>query len=365
MLIQEILYHLQELAPLARQEEYDNSGLQVGRTDVECTGALVCVDVTPAVVNEAIELGCNLIISHHPLLFKPLRRVTGATLPEQCVMMALSAGVAIYSAHTCLDNAPKGVSWKMAQMLGLEQVQVLKPQINRMLKLSVYVPTECVDAVCGALFEAGAGRMGAYEHCVYRSQGVGSWHALPGANPSIGTVGETTEQPEDRLEMVLPIWKREAVEQALKAVHPYEEPAYEFVTVNNCEPHAGSGAVGLLETPISAAELVLKIKDTFGVPVARCSQMVPEMMVQKVALCGGSGAFLLPEAIRWGADVFLTSDTKYHDFVDYGKQIVLVDIGHYESEQCTKSIFYHLIREIFPNFAVRYSQQDINPIKYM
>lgn len=365
MLIQEILHHLQELAPLARQEEYDNSGLQVGRADVECTGALVCVDVTASVVNEAIELGCNLIISHHPLLFKPLRHITGATMPEQCVMMALSAGVAVYSSHTSLDNAPKGVSWKMAQMLGLEQVQVLQPQSNRMLKLSVYVPTDHVDTVCAALFEAGAGRMGEYEHCVYRSQGIGSWRPLPGAHPSIGEVGQISVQAEERLELILPVWKKNSVEQVLKSVHPYEEPAYEFVSVSNCEPHAGSGAVGLLPSPIPASKFVLKIKDTFGSPVARCSQMLPDAMVQKVALCGGSGAFLIPDAIAAGADVYLTSDTKYHDFVDCGNQILLVDIGHYESEQCTKSIFYHLIREIFPNFAVRYSQQDINPIKYM
>lgn len=365
MLIKEIIYHLQELAPLARQEDYDNSGLQVGRTDVECTGALVCVDVTPAVVNEAIELGCNLIISHHPLLFKPLKRITGATLTEQSVMMALSEGVTVYSSHTCLDNAPGGVSWKMAGMLGLTQVSVLQPQTNRMLKLRVFVPPTHADKVCSALFEAGAGRSGAYEHCVYRSQGVGTWTALPGADPAIGKVGCATSQEEECLDIMLPIWKREAVEAALLSAHPYEQPAYEFVPVSNCEPNAGCGAVGMLPEPITAAQLVLKIKDTFGSPVARCSLMAPESMVQKVALCGGSGASFISDAIAAGADAYLTSDTKYHDFVDYGRRILLVDIGHHESEQCTKSIFYHLIREIFPNFAVRYSQQDINLIKYM
>ncbi len=365
MLIKEIIHHLQELAPIARQEEYDNSGLQVGRVEVECSGALVCVDVTPAVVNEAIELGCNLIISHHPLLFKPLRRITGATQPEQCVMMALSADVAIYSAHTCLDNAPNGVSWKMADMLGLNDVKVLQPQSGRMLKLSAYIPTEKLNAVCDALFAAGAGRMGRYEQCMYRMQGIGSWMAMPGANPSVGVVGQVMNESENHVEMVLPIWRRAAVEEALLAAHPYEEPAYEFVAMANNEPYAGSGAVGMLSEPISVAEFVMKVKDTFGSSVARCSQMASEAMVQKVALCGGSGSFLIPDAIKAGADVYLSSDTKYHDFVDYGKRILLVDIGHYESEQCTKSIFYHLIREIFPNFAVRYSQQDVNPIKYM
>lgn len=365
MLIKEIIHHLQELAPLARQEDYDNSGLQVGRVDVDCSGALVCVDVTPAVVNEAIALGCNLIISHHPLIFKPLKHITGSSLTEQSVMIALSNNVTVYSAHTCLDNAPKGVSWKMAHMLGLEQVSVLQPQTNRMLKLSVFVPPTHADKLCESLFEAGAGHIGSYEHCVFRSQGCGSWRPLDGADPCIGTVGEVSSQPEVRLDMMLPVWKREAVEQALLAVHPYERPAYEFVAVRNSEPDAGSGAIGVLPEPMTAAQLALKIKDTFGSPVIRCSLMAPESMVQKVALCGGSGASLISHAIAAGADVYLTSDTKYHDFVDYGKRILLVDIGHHESEQCTKSIFYHLIREIFPNFAVRYSQQDINPIKYM
>ncbi len=365
MLISEITHRLELMAPLARQEEYDNSGLQVGLTNVECTGVLVCVDVTPAVVNEAIEVGCNLIISHHPLLFKPLKKITGSSAVEECVMMALASGVAIYSAHTSLDNAPGGVSSKMASMLGLKDVDVLDPQVGRMLKLGVFVPNDAVDTVSEALFAAGAGCMGNYEQCSYSSTGTGSWVPMPGASPKLGNVGEKYVTQETRLEMVLPVWNRSRVEEVLKSEHPYEEPAYEFFTINNAERFAGAGAVGNLPEPISVSELVLKVKSTFGTPMARCSLVPGTATVLRVAVCGGSGSFLLPKAIAAGAQAFITSDAKYHDFVDYGQRIMIIDIGHYEGEQCTKSIFYHLIRENFPNFAVRYSCQDINPIKYM
>ena len=358
MLISEILHHLEVLAPVGRQDSYDNSGLQVGQTNVECTGALVCVDVTPSVVNEAIEVGCNLIISHHPVLFKPLKRIVGNTIPEQCVMMALSAGVTIYSAHTCLDNAPGSVSWKMAQMLGLTDIRVLRPIQGTVEKLSFVVPAEFREHVSQAVFKAGAGDMSGCTDCSSYYHGTGTWR-LPDDD------SHYINQDVVKVDIFFPSWRRGAVEEALLRSHPYQAPVYEFVTPDNGEPDAGAGAIGILPDPLTSTQLVYKIKDTFGSPIARCSAFGGDTMVQRVALCGGSGSFLIPDAIAAKADVFLTADTRYHDFVDYGPQILLVDIGHYESEMCTKSIFYHLIREIFPNFAVRYSQQDTNPIKYL
>ena len=365
MLISDIIHRLEILAPIDRQEDYDNSGIQVGLTNVECTGALVSVDVTPDVINEAIDLGCNLVISHHPLLFHPLKRITGDSAVEQCVMMALASGITVYSAHTCLDNSPGGVSSMMASMLGLQDVQVLEPQSGRMLNLTVYVPVDKASALADALYGAGAGVTKLYDRSSYAMNGIGTWRPLPDAPHDVGDEGVQYEVEETRLELILPSWKRHEVEAALLANHPYVDPVYDFHPVNQNEYGAGSGAIGLLPEAAPVGEVVRKIKDAFGSPMARCSLIPLSAPISKVALCGGSGAYLIPKAIAAGAQLFITSDTKYHDFVDYGRRIMIVDIGHYESEQCTKSIFYHLIREIFPNFAVRYSQQDINPIKYM
>lgn len=364
MKISDIILVLEEVAPRSLQEEYDNCGLLVGSADVECTGVLLTVDVTPAVVREAIDSGLNLIVAHHPLIFRGLKSLTGKSAVERSVIMAIRGGISIYACHTCLDNAADGVSKRMALMLGMKNVAVLDPQKGKSLKLSVFVPTAHADLLSKALFEAGAGVAGNYDFCCYMSDGRGSFRALDGADPFVGKIGEVHVEQETRLEVILPVWKRTAVEAALLSAHPYETPAYEFVAVENYS-ETGSGAIGELPEAITALELVERVKAVFASPVARCSSFPMDRNVTKVAMCGGSGAFLIGKAIAGGAQAFITSDTKYHDFVDYADRILIIDIGHHESENCTKDIFYHVIREKFPIFAVRYSQSDINPIKYL
>lgn len=360
----DIISVLEGVAPRPLQEEYDNCGLLVGSADAECTGALLAVDVTAAVVQEAIDSGLNLIVAHHPLIFRGLKSLTGKTAVEQSVIMAIRGGISIYACHTCLDNAVDGVSKRMAKMLEMKNVATLDPQKGKSLKLSVFVPSDHAETLSKALFEAGAGVSGNYDSCCYMSDGRGSFRALEGADPFVGKIGEVHEEPETRLEVVLPVWKRVPVEAALLAVHPYETPAYEFIAIENFSD-TGSGAIGNLPEPVVASDFVERVKATFGSPVARCSSFPMDRKVTKIAMCGGSGAFLLGKAIACGAQVFITSDTKYHDFVDYADRILIIDIGHHESENCTKDIFYHVIREKFPIFAVRYSQSDINPIKYL
>lgn len=365
MLTGHIIAAIERFAPVQLQESWDNSGLIIGSPAAECTGVLIAVDVTPAVVQEAIDKGYNLIVSHHPLIFKGLKRLTGATNVELSVLMAVRAGIAIYAAHTSLDSAPEGVSYRMARMLGLGNIQVLAPQKDRMLKLSVFVPDDYVDQVRLALFDAGAGAMGRYDSCSYTSHGHGSFRALEGADPYVGEIGSMHVEPECKLEVVLPTWRRAAVEEALRQTHPYEEPAYEFVMMANVDRHAGLGAVGNFDRALEASAVVDKVKSVFGSPVARCTRYPMDAPVRRVALCGGSGSEFISDAIASGAQVFITSDTRYHDFVDYADTLLIVDIGHFESEMCTKDIFYRIITEKFPNFAVECAKASVNPINYL
>ncbi len=365
MLVGHITAALESVAPVALQEDYDNCGLIIGTPAQECTGVLLTVDVTPSVVHEAIDTGCNLIVAHHPLIFKGLRRLNGSTPVEQSAMMAIRAGIAVYACHTCLDNAPGGVSHTMAAMLGLDNIEVLDPQEGRLMKLSVFVPHSHVEEVRLALFDAGAGQIGRYDCCSYTTTGTGTFRPGPGADPFVGHQGQLHSEPETRLEVILPAWRRSAVEAALLQTHPYEEPAYDFLTLANRRADTGSGAVGNLPTVITASQLVDKVKSTFSSPVARCTAYPSDAPIRRVALCGGSGAFLINRAIASGAQAFITSDTKYHDFVDYAHNFLIIDIGHFESENCTKHIFYNIITEKFPNFAVRYATTDINPINYL
>ncbi|MBR5332571.1 MAG: Nif3-like dinuclear metal center hexameric protein [Muribaculaceae bacterium] len=365
MTISQVISTIEVFAPLALQEDYDNSGLQVGDKSVECTGALLCVDVTPVIVDEAINKGCNLIISHHPLIFKGLKRLTGRTLVEQTVLKAIKEGVAIYSCHTAIDNALNGVSWAMANRLNIQEIKTLDPQRGKLLKLSVYVPSEYCDAVKSAIFEAGAGCIGAYDCCSFDVDGRGSFRANSGANPFVGTLGEVHSEQETRIEVILPRWKMNAVEQALVSAHPYEEPAYEFVAIENATANIGSGVMGRLREPIMLSALISQIKSEFGSPIVRCNTSNVDVEISTIAMCGGSGSFLIKNAIAENVDVFLTSDVKYHDFVDYKNDIIIIDIGHFESEQCTKTIFYRIIQEKFPNFALYYSELEQNPINYL
>lgn len=360
--IREIIATIEDFAPLALQESYDNAGLQIGDASLAATGVLLCVDVTEAVVDEAIERGCNLIVAHHPLLFRPLKRVVGANYIERVVMKALRNEVAIYAAHTNLDAVAVNHRW--AQMLGLTDVEVLQPAADMLYKLVVYVPTAHADAVSQALCQVGAGCIGNYDCCSYVSQGIGSFRAGKNTHPYCGKKEELHHEPESRVEVVLPRYLQSRVVRALMAVHPYEEPAYDLIPIANDYNRAGMGVVGNLPQPIEATALLQQVKGALKCGSIR-HNAAPDTLVKRVALCGGSGSSLIGNALAAGADIFITGEIGYHPFFGYENKLVLAEIGHYESEQHTKEIFYEVITKKFPNFAPYYAKVETNPIKYL
>ncbi len=364
MKIKEIVSALERFAPLPLQDGFDNAGLQIGLTDAEATGALLCLDVTEAVLDEAIALGYNLVISHHPLIFKGYKSITGRDYVERCILKAIKNELVIYSAHTNLDNVQGGVNFKIAEKIGLRNVRILEPKPDSLLKLVIFVPTDYCQQVRNALFAAGCGCIGNYDSCSYHTEGTGTFRAQTGTHPFCGKVGEIHEENEVRLETIVPSYRKAEALKALLAAHPYEEPAFDIYRLQNHWAQAGAGVVGDLETEETELEFLKRIKKTFEVECLRHNRLSGRE-IKRVALCGGAGAFLIPQAIANGADAFVTGEIKYHDYFGYESEILLAETGHYESEQYTKEICYNLIRELFPDLAVQQTKINTNPIKYM
>ena len=351
-------------APLPLQDGYDNAGLQIGLTEAEVTGVLLCLDVTEPVVDEAITSGCNLIVSHHPLLFSPLKRITGSNETERCVMKALSAGIAIYSAHTNIDNAPGGVNFRIAEKLGLQNVRILVPKEESLLKLAVYVPVSYADAVRDALFKAGCGEIGNYSSCSYNIEGFGTFKAQKGCNPFCGNVGKLHKEEEIRIETIMPSYIKGNVIMALLSAHPYEEPAYDIYQLKNSWGSTGTGVIGELPEELEEIEFLTEVKKRFK---AGCLRHTPlcGRKVKKIALCGGAGGSFAKAAMNSGADVYITGEARYHDMFSYTGRMTVAIIGHYESEQYTMDIFHEIIKGNFPDINVQITAHNTNPVNYL
>lgn len=364
MKLREIVSVFESFAPLTYQEKYDNSGLAVGDPDMEITAALLCIDVTVEVVEEAINRGTNLIISHHPVVFKPLSKLTGSNSVEKVILLAVRKSIALYSAHTNMDNVLHGVNHKICSKLGLIEPEILAPLQHVLKKLVTYVPDQHADVVRNALFDAGAGHIGNYDACSFNNNGFGTFRALEGANPYIGDVGKLHLENETRIETIFPAACQRVVIQSLLKFHPYEEPAYDIYPVENIFPSAGSGMIGKLANPLNEIDFLGQVKTIFNCHYLRHSRLLNKP-VSRIAVCGGSGAFLIPAAISAGADLFITGDVKYHEFFTAEDHLLIADIGHYESEQFTIEIFYDILIKKIPNFAIHFSSIKTNPIYYI
>ena len=362
--IKDVLKEIERLAPLSLQEDFDNAGIQVGDINQPATGALLCLDVTEEIIDEAIDAGFNLIISHHPLVFKPLKALTGNNYVERCLIKACKNDVVIYAAHTNLDNAVDGVNFKLAEMFGLEDVRILQPKKNSLIKLVTFIPDHVSEKLRKALFKAGAGHIGNYSSCSFNTEGHGTFLALEHSHPFVGEIGELHTEKEVRIETVFPAYLKSSVISALLSVHPYEEPVFDLYQLANEWEQAGSGIIGNL--PEWEEELIFlqRIKDVLHVECLKHSALTGRKL-RTVAICGGSGAFLIPQAIASGADIFITGEVKYNHFHDVENSILLAVTGHYESEICSKEIFFHLLSKKFSTFAVQNSTVNSNPIKYL
>lgn len=361
--IKEIIYFLENIAPRPLQEDYDNAGLLTGNQQAETVNILVSLDVTEAVVEEAISKNCNLIISHHPIIFRGLKKLTGSNYVERTVIKAIKHDIALYAIHTNLDNISTGVNRKIGEKLGIKNMQILSPKNNNLAKLTTFVPSENTERVLDALAEAGAGNIGNYKKCSFRLKGKGTFQPTEDANPYIGRSNVLEEVEEERIEVLFPAYLKSQVLKALQQAHPYEEVAYYLHNLENENQDTGSGMIGELEESMSADAFIVFLKKVLRVPVIRHTALVKNK-VKKVAWCGGSGSFLLKSAIRQQADVFISADFKYHEFFDADDNIIIADAGHYESEQYTQDLLQELLISQFNNINILKTELNTNPIRY-
>lgn len=363
MKIKDIVQFLESIAHPSLQESYDNCGLIVGNSETTFTKAIVCLDSVEAVVDEAIAKGANLIIAHHPIIFGGLKKLNGKNYVERSVIKAIQHNIAIYAIHTNLDNVQAGVNGKIAEKLGIQQAKILLPKLGLLSKLITYVPTENKENLLQALFEAGAGNIGNYSEASFSSEGLGSFKGNANSNPKIGAKGERTYVKEAKVEVLVENQLQNQVFRALLANHPYEEVAYEWIGLNNLHQNIGSGMIGILPEPMLIQDFFRMIQQNFKVPVIRHTPVLRNT-VQRIAWCGGAGSFLIEQAKKQGADVFLTGDCKYHEFFDADNQLVIIDLGHYESEQYTSELLIEKLNKNFSNFAFLLTEINTNPVNY-
>lgn len=364
MKIKEITQRIEKFAPLPLQESYDNSGLLIGDHGTEATGALVTLDVTDEVVKEAIDHKFNLIIAHHPLIFKGLKKINSGNMIGRIVTECIKNNIAVYAAHTNLDNVAGGVNRVISDKLGLKHVGILSGKPGQLRKLVVFIPEDHAQPVREAIFKAGAGHIGNYDSCSFNTPGNGTFRALEGADPFVGNIDELHFEKELRVEFIYPYFREGEILAAMFSAHPYEEVAYDVYPLENSFSGVGSGMMGELDQPEESLKFLQRVKRTFGTGCIRHTAIVKEK-IKKVAVCGGSGSFLIPSAITAGADIYISGDIKYHDFFDADGHITIADIGHYESEQFTKELLMNLIKKKFSNFAVQISAVNTNPINYL
>ncbi len=362
--VKEIVQFLEESFPLSLQESYDNCGLIYGRMDQEVQGVLLCLDSLEATVDEAIAKNCQLIIAHHPIVFKGLKKITGNSYVERVIEKCIQHGISLYAIHTNLDNHINGVNGEIANRIGLKNRRILRPMTNQLYKLVVFVPKESLSEIDSALFNIGVGSIGNYSECHFRTEGIGTFMPNEWANPSIGTKNIREEVAEFRVEYLVPKPLIGIALRALFEAHPYEEVSHEIYPIENQDQRLGAGMIGELPVETDALEFLKSLKTTFNCQVIRHTEILNKP-IKTVALCGGSGSFLLTDAIRSKADIFITGDFKYHEFFDAENHLIIADIGHFESEQFTPQLLAEKLKEKFTKFAIHLTGLNTNPINYL
>lgn len=362
--IKDVTDYLESIAPRSYQESYDNSGLITGHASWEVKGILVTLDCVESIVDEAIVKGCNLIVAHHPIVFRGLKKLNGNGYVERTVIKAIKHDIAIYAVHTNLDNVYTGVNRKICEKIGLTSIKILAPKKETLGKLVTFIPTENAENVLAALHQAGAGQIGNYKNCSFRLEGTGSFMPTDEANPHIGQLNKQEYVNEVRAEVIFPLHLEGKILAALRKAHPYEEVAYYLSTLLNENQEVGSGMIGELAIPAEPLDFLQGLKVSMDLQMIRHTN-INHGPIRKVAVCGGAGSFLLPQAIQAGADIFVTADFKYHEFFDADGRIIIADIGHYESEVFTKELLQDVLSKKFSTFAIIFSETATNPISYL
>lgn len=363
MKIAEVISYLESIAPLSLQESYDNAGLLTGMHGWDCTGMLCTLDATEEVVMEAVNKKCNLIVAHHPIIFGGLKKINGSNYVEKAIIAAIKNDIAIYAIHTNLDNVHNGVNKTIADKLGLINCSILSPKQNLLKKLFTFVPVAQLEKVRNAIFEAGGGNIGNYNECSFSVEGTGTFKANESANPFVGEIGNCHRENEVKIEIIFPAWAESRIISAMIKAHPYEEVAYDIVTLNNMYGNVGSGLVAELPEKMEETLFLQKIKQAFGLSVIRHTPLTGKS-VKKIAVCGGAGSFLISKALAAGVNFYITADVKYHEFFDANGRMIIADIGHFESEQFTIDLLAELLVQKFPTFAVLKPDTKTNPVQY-
>jgi len=363
MKVAEIIETLEKISPTVYQESYDNCGLILGKPDWECSGILCTLDATEEVILEAKAKGCNLVVTHHPIIFGGLKKINGKNYVENAVITSIKNDIAVYAIHTNLDNLINGVNSKIADALGLINRKVLLAKNNLFIKLFTFVPVEYGEKVKCALFEAGGGYIGKYSECSFSAEGTGSFKAGEKTNPFVGEIGQRHHEKELKIEIIFPAFLQNKLLEALHAAHPYEEVAYDLIALENMSETIGTGLVAELPEAKDEMAFLAQIKNAFGLQAIKHTNLLGKK-VKIVAICGGSGSFLINNALTAGADFYISSDIKYHEFFDANGKMVIADIGHWESEQFTTDLLIGVLKANFPTFAVLKSEVRTNPVQY-
>ena len=364
MQLKQITQFIESIAPLAFQESYDNAGLIIGRPEDEISGILITLDITEEILDEAISKKLNLIVAHHPIIFNGIKKLNGKTYIERCVIKAIKKDIAIYAAHTNLDSVFGGVNSIICEKLDIRDCRILAPAADFLKKLVTFVPVADAEKVRKAIFEAGTGHIGNYDSCSFNLNGTGSFRGNDLTNPYVGEKNQLHLEEETRIETIFPKYIQSKVIQALLNAHPYEEVAYDIYPLDNEYSQAGIGMIGELSEPTDELEFLRKLKEVFNCSVVKHTALLGKS-ISRVAVCGGSGSTYLNQAKAQKADIFISADFKYHQFFDAEQQLIIADIGHYESEQFTKEVFYELLTKKFPKFAVHLSEISTNPVSYL
>lgn len=364
MKIKQLTEIIEKKIPPVYAEHWDNVGLLVGDPEREIESVLIALDCSEAVIDEAIAKKSGLIITHHPLIFGSLKKVVTTDFTARLIMKAIKNDIAIYAVHTNLDNIYNGINFMIANELDIIQTSILAPQHHKLFKIVTFVPVSHFEIVRAALFNAQMGYIGNYDSCSFATEGIGSFRAKENAHPFVGECGKLHFEQEMRLEVVVAEHQRYKAIEIIKKSHPYEEPAIDIFALENSFEKAGSGLVGILKQPIDEMDFLKLVKNKMQIPALKHSKLTGKK-IKKVALCSGAGAFLMSDAIRCNADAFVTSDVKYHEFFVPENKLLLIDAGHYETEQFSRHYLYRILKENFTTFAVQISETAVNAVNYL